>query len=224
MARMERGYKKIDEIVWEDGTKYTIAVNKENGEFRVEIPDHESDYRTLAVFRGNDLQQVRDETLAWLRDNAVLDWEAVIIIRGSESIGGYRHASEETINLNYKRYYRAKRKDGTYLWKEFAKAGDTHLNTAESDEVKGQPGRPCGQPFGFVSEVVAAVEPRRAKDSLLLPYTPERWSALRTISLLIKSLNERVNALLDQGKLDEMLLSIAQRGAQALLPAPKGKE
>lgn len=219
MARTERGYKKIDEIVWEDGTKYPITVSKETGEFRVQIPDPESEYRNLASFSGKDLQEIRDQAIAWLKDNQELDWEAVIIIRGAEKIGGIRHAEEYKINLDYKRYYRAKRKNGAYLWKEFA--GDKHLNEADKEEVKGQPGRPCSEPYGFIA---AISDPEKyGSDCLALPYSPERWSALRTISLLIKQLNERINALLDQGKLDDMLLSIAQRGAQALLPAPKGK-
>jgi len=217
MARSERGYKKIDEIVWEDGTKYPITVSKDSGEFRVQIPDPSSEYRNLASFTGKDLQEVRDEATAWLKDNATLDWEAVIIIRGAEKIGGRRHAEEYKINLDYKRYYRGKRKNGSYLWKEFSRGGDKHLNEADKDEVKGQPGRPCGEPYG----VVAALVDPEGSDTLVLPYSAERWSALRTISLLIKQLNERINALLDQGKLDDMLLSIAQRGAQALLPAPK---
>jgi len=215
MARREHGYKKIDEIVWEDGTKYPITVHKETGEFRVVIPDPASEYRNLASFTGKDLQDIRDQATAWLKDNSTLDWEPVIIIRGAERIGGRRHAEEYKINLDYKRFFRAKRKNSSYLWKEFA--GDKHLNEAGKDEVEGQPGRPCGEPYGFVAALVNPED----NDCLVLPYTAERWSALRTISLLIRNLNERVNALLDQGKLDDMLLSIAQRGAQALLPAPK---
>lgn len=220
MARGEKGYKKFDEIVWEDGAKYPILVNKETGEFRVQFPDPTSEYRNLASFSGKDLQEVRDQAIAWLKDNQELDWEGVIIIRGADKVGGYRHASEESVNLSYKRYFRAKRKNNSYLWKEFAKAGDNpHHNEADKDDVEGQPGKPCGEPYGVLS---SAVDPKNS-DTLVLPYSPERWSALRTISLLIKNLNERINTLLDQGKLDDMLLSIAQRGAQALLPGPKGK-
>lgn len=214
MARSEKGWKKFDTLSWEDGTEYPIRCSTETGEFMVKIPDPDSEWRNLASFQDKDLAKVKEEALAWLKDNAMLAWEAIIVIRGANKVGGYRHASEESVNLEYKRYYRGKRKDGSLLWKEFAKAGDKHLNLADKDDVEGQPGKPCHMPFGI--SLIQSEE-----GALVLPYSAERWSALRTISVLVRNLNERINALLDNGKMDDMLMSIAQRGAQALLPAPK---
>lgn len=206
MARSTRGWRKFDEIPWEDGAKYVIRCSTETGEFMVEIPDPTSDYRSLAKFVDKDLNKVKEEAVAWLKDNSTLSWEAVIIIKGGEKNPlGRMYVSEDSLSLKYDRYYRAKRKDGSYLWKEYAK--DKHQNSADDDDVKGMPGRAMREPS--------------IHERVVLPYTPERWSALRMISLIITQINERINALIDQGKFDDMLTTIAQRGAALLLPGPK---
>jgi hypothetical protein len=207
VARSTRGWRKFDEISCEDGAKVPIRCNTETGEFMAEIPNPEYPSQSLAKFSGKDLNKVKAEAVAWLKDNATLQWEAIIVVNGASRWKGVRESSDNSLNLHYRRAYRAKRRDGSFLWKEFSLDGE---NESDDDEVKGKPGRTTSGP-GI------------GEDSVVLPYTSERWSALRMISLLIKHINERLHALLDQGKLDDLLLSIAQRGAMALLPAPATK-
>jgi hypothetical protein len=205
MAKSTRGWRKFDEIPWEDGTKHIIRCSTETGEFMVEIEDPDGGWQSLAKFQDKDLNTVKEQTVAWLKDNSTLSWEAIIVVKGGEKNLGRMFSSEDSLSLKYDRYFRAKRKDGSYLWKEYAK--DKYKNSADKDDVTGMPGRPMREP-PFHERVV-------------LPYTAERWSALRMISLIIKQMNERINALIDQGKFDDMLLTIAQRGAALLLSGPK---
>lgn len=204
---MAKGWRKFDEIACEDGTKLSVRCSTETGEFMVEIPDPTSHHRPLATFKSKDLNRVKEQAVRWLKENATLTWEAIIIIRGASRWNGKRESSDDTLNLRYLRSYRAKRPDGEYLWKEFSVDGE---DEAQDDEVNGKPGRTT-RGHGV------------DEDSLVLPYTVERWSSLRMISLLVKQLNERIHALLDQKKFDDLLGSIAQRGTSALLPAPKEK-
>lgn len=206
MAKSTRGWRKFDEIPWEDGTKHVIKCSTETGEFMIEIEDPGGGWQSLAKFKDKDLNKVKEEAIAWLKDNSTLSWEAIIIIKGGEKNPlGRMYVSEESLSLRYDRYFRAKRRDGSYLWKEYAK--DKHQNSADDDDVTGMPGRSLREP--------------NTHERVVLPYTPERWSALRMISLIITQINERINALIDQGKFDDMLSTIAQRGASLLLPGPK---
>lgn len=187
----DKGYKRFEDILGEDGEKYFIQVNKETGEFlaRVPNPDPEKKHHPLAVFTGKDLGQVRADLRAWLKDNATLNWGAVIIIKGREKRWG-ACASKSSLDLEYKRYYRAKRKDGSFIWKLFNHDGKPGQNTNE----------------------VYLGEERK-----VLIYSDELWLGLETISDMMKQMNQRIHDLIERNEIEEMLVAIANRGTRALL-------
>jgi len=212
MAKHVRGWRKIDEIEGPNREKIEIRCNLASGVFMAEIPDPNNPRRSsLEKFEGKNLEKVKADAIGWLKGNEKVVWEAIIILRGATKWRGVRDASDSSLDLHYGRFFRAKRPDGDYLWKDFKEKDNGKKDS--DDEVEGVPGE------------LNKFAPHTGEDSLVLPYTPERWSALRMISLLIKQLNERINALFDQGGLDNMLTTIADRGARALLlPAPKERE
>jgi hypothetical protein len=186
------GYKRFEEIVDEDGEKYFIQVNKETGAFLARIPNPDPDrkHHALAVFEGKDLEQVRADLKAWLKDNATLKWEPVVIIKGREKRWG-SSPSKTSLDLDYKRFFRAQRKDGSFIWKHFnSNNGTPGPNT---DEV-------------YLTE-----------DRKVLKYSDQLWLGLETISELMRQMNDRIQGLIDSNEIEGMLIAISQRGTRALL-------
>lgn len=192
----DRGYKRFEEIVAEDGEKYFIQVNKETGAFLARIPNPDPDRKChpLAVFEGKDLEQVRADLKAWLKDNATLNWEPVVIIKGREKRWG-SSPSKTSLDLDYKRFFRAKRKNGSFIWK--------HFNTSN------------GTPGPNTDEVYLT------EDRKVLTYTDELWLGLETISELMRQMNQRIHELIERNEIEGMLVAIAQKGTRALLGPTK---
>lgn len=208
------GVRKIDEIVAVDGTKHPIRCDLGTGMFSVVFSDASG--QTVHRISGKDLEQVRAEAVAWLKETSTLKWQAVILLRCGYSRSSWQTyvGSEKSIDLEYTRYFRAVRTDGEAIWKEFAKQPSPSypnaFNEAEDDDVEGVPGKDCRGAW--------------ASESKLIQYTAERWSSLRTISVMIKTLNERIYSLVDGDKMEALLESIAAKGAPALLFAPADKK
>lgn len=208
MARA--GIRKIDEIVGPDGTKHPIHCNLETGVFTVKILD--GDKRTLERFDGKDLEKVRADATEWIRGNTELDWKPILVIRSERGARWEAYkGSERSIDLEYERVFRATRKDKSFVYKEFDKPPDpkwpAHFIEADDDEVDGVPGKEIRRSWG--------------DDSKILDYTPERWSALRMISVMIRTLNERIHGLIEAGTFEGLLETLAQNGTGLLLEAPK---
>lgn len=191
----DKGYKRFEKVVSEDGQEYFITVNKETGEFLARVPEPGSDYRSLATFKDKDLEKVRADLLAWINDNNTLEWQPVIVIKGREKRWGAT-ASTKSLDLDYKRYFRARRKNGTFIWKEY--------NTNKK------------APGYNISEIYIGEEQR------VLSYSDDLWLGLETISELMRQMNDRIHELIERNEIEDMLISVAQKGTRALL-GPKEK-
>jgi len=207
---MAKGIRKIDEIAGPDGTLHPIRCDLATGKFSIVFADASG--VTVHRIDGKDLEKVREEAVAWLKETSTLKWEPVILMRCGYNRSSWQTyvGSEKSIDLEYTRYFRAARKNGEAIWKEFAKSPSPSypdiFNEADDDDVEGVPGKDCRA--GWISE------------SKVIPYTPARWSSLRTISVMIKTLNERIHGLVEGDKMEALLESIAAKGAPALLFAP----
>lgn len=211
MARA--GIRKIDEIVGPDGSRHPIQCNLGTGVFIVKILD--GNKTVLQRFDGKDLEKVRADATEWIRGNVALEWLPILVIsseRGCWNNSDNYEGSEGSIDLDYERYFRAIRKDGGVVYKEFAKPLDPkdpthHLVHARKDDMDCVPGKEVRCLWGDESKV--------------LEYTQERWSALRMISVMIRSLNERIHGLIEGGTFDAFLLTLVKKGAGMLLEGPK---
>ena len=204
---MRRGTVKVDKLEWR-GVTYPILLNKETGEFSAHIMDPDNERNYLETFRG-ELPEVKKQLEKYLKeaDGKDLKWEPVIIIKCEKRENWeYGRRGENSLDLDYKRGFRAKTISGKMLWRDFADSNPDDENdvTVRMREYNSDP------PYWRSSAVEIA-------------YTPERWSSLRLITETMKLMNERLQSIL-QGGADEiakMLHGISKNGAQMLLPAPK---
>lgn len=194
----QHGIRKIETIVAEDGSKHDIKLHMETGTFSIAIHE-EGNYQSAVRFDGT-LEEVRSKAKAWLKDNTNLKFEPMLWIKSGED-NSWQKASDSHIDLEYKRYFKAVRPDGSTLWKEFR---PVYTEGGREDAVNGEPGNPTRGPW-------------TDKTAILLPYTPERWSALRMIGLMVRQLNERMAKLVKDGKFDDALKNIASQGMLALM-------
>lgn len=197
--RREKGWKRFDAIKAEDGETYFVQANRETGEFMIQIPhsDPEQKHRPLATFSGKDLEQVRAEFFSWMKDNKTLEWKPVVVIKGREKRWGQHGGSDSHLELDYGRYFRAKRSNGSYLWKSY-------------NEQKDQPGYP-------VNDVYLSDANR------VLTYSQELWLGLESLSELMRQMNNRIQDLIDRNEIEDMLIAIAKKGTMALL-GPREKK
>lgn len=207
MAR--RGIAKVDKLEWR-GVVYPIMLNKETGEFSAHVPNPDNDRSPLESFRG-DLPTVKADLEKYLKevDGKDLKWDAVILIKApDEDHHSWRYdRKENALSLDYVRGFRAKTISGKLLWRDFLETNPSDEDdvTIKMREYNSEP------PYWHVKAVQLA-------------YTAERWSSLRLITETMKLMNERLQTILQGGadEVSKMLHGISEKGAQLLLPAPKG--
>ncbi len=206
MARA--GVAKVDKLEWR-GVVYPIYLNKDSGEFSAHIPNPDNDRCPLESFQG-DLPTVKKNLEKYLKeaDGKDLKWSPVILIKREKLESWERsRAKENSLELEYRRGFRAKTISGKLLWRDF-------LETSPSDQ----------DDVDVKMREYNADPPYWQKNAVELAYTPERWSSLRLITETMKLMNERLQAILNGGadEVAHMLTGVATKGAQMLLPAPKG--
>lgn len=202
-----RGTAKVDKLEWR-GVVYPIFLNKETGEFSAHVPDPDNVHRPMESFHG-ELPEVKKQLEKYLKeaDGKDLEWEPVIIIKYEKRENwNYGRRSDNSLDLDYKRGFRAKTISGKLLWRDFL---DTSPDSQDDVTVKMQEYN-TDPPYWRSSAVEIA-------------YTPERWSSLRLITETMKLMNERLQKILSGGadEIAKMLHGISEKGAQMLLPAPK---
>lgn len=203
-----RGVVKVDALESKDaGFKAPIHLNKGTGEFSIEM---DKDKKIVT----KDLEELKTEAAKWLEENRALKWRPVIVIRPEGDRYSAREASEEEIDFSYERYFQSKRPDGSRVWKHFQNEPGAEI--PEGKEMGWNDVADKGVAGCSTSEPYIA----NRKDSIIMPYTPERWMALRTISHMIRKLNERISKEL-KGGAQKFLAHIAKLGTTSLLPAPK---
>lgn len=168
--------------------------------------------------------KVRTEAKKYLEQCRLSEWTPVIFIKRPDEAeekdhyGSWESPDLGTINFDYDRYYRAARQDGQLAWKAFevvnpARNKFRELNQVKNlDKVNGKPGETVGEPQEHDNERYVSV-----------PYTKERWSALRMITRRIQEINAKIREQLDQKRAEGFLDSVARNG-MPLLAGPKERK
>jgi hypothetical protein len=209
--RKQRGVVEVDTFKLYDRV-YQIYLNKKTGEFTIEIsPEH--------AVSGKDLETVRKEATAFIESLHKLEFKPVIYIEHSHDFGTLK-PSDDRLDFEYKRYFRAVDRTGKAIWRRFQEEGDIPEDDSDNnwlDALEGKPGEVMFEPSGSSGD-----------KTVILDYTPERWKALRRISKAMMVLNRRLEEIVKPKVIETFLDDITKRGLSGLLagPAPyaKGKE
>lgn len=203
LARKSGG-KKFDSFTWEDGTKHTIRFHKDaegdEGDLKFSVGVSGTE-----IIQDNDIEKLKKRALEFLSKHASLVFEPIILIDHDRD--PFYHRKEHEVSLRYERCFMSQKVDGENIFRRFQTVGDIPEEEGAkwSDVLDGKEG----------NETTMYID-----DKLLLPYTKERWKALRTISKMIVALNGRIGELvMDKDKVDLFLSSILERGTKALLPS-----
>jgi hypothetical protein len=199
--RKRQGVVIIDTIKRHD-QEIPIRLDKESGEFQVEVGGHS--------FCGKDLGQVRQQAIDLLDETNVISFEPVIVVAYVESNTGHG-PDEESIEFQYERYYRGKMKSGKEFWKTFVAKNEIddedHVEGQRwKDVVGGRPGEATSVPW---------ILRETAND--VMEYTPERWTALRQVSRAVAEINRRLHQIVKEGRTEDFLANISRHGTAGLL-------
>lgn len=194
------GYVLVENIKGYDGKEYKILLDKETGKFHVrDLPAEE-------WFSDTNLPKLREKALAYIRKVSLAKFEPVIVVERDRY-----SQSEHSLSLSYERYFVTGLGTSGSIWKAFTPAG------YECTVVMGDDGGKRDDTLeGSAGHASHRNDP--SKGAVVLPYTPERWTALRSITKAMQELNRRLLALIeDKGELDRMLGRVAVGGFSMLL-------
>lgn len=158
------------------------------------------------TFEGETPKELKLQAQAFLRGHDKLEWRPVIAVETSP------YAS--TLELRYHRYFEADNGEKKLYrrWRVPGVVGSdgSAFHTDTADMTEGQPGDVDHGP--------------RLKERML-PYTPERWKALRDLEKAIQAALEAARAklekILSEGDLDAFLENAGRRGPQTILFGPE---
>jgi len=198
--RKRQGVVIIDTIKRHD-QEIPIRLDKESGEFQVEVEGHS--------FCGKDLGQVRQQAIDLLDETNVISFEPVIVVAYVERNTG--HGPDEESEFKYERYYRGKMKPGKEVWKTFVAKNEIddedHVEGQKwKDVVGGRPGEATRIPWIL-----------RETTNDVIDYTPERWTALRQVSRAVAEINRRLLQIVKEGRTEDFLANISRHGTAGLL-------
>lgn len=194
------GYVLVEKIKGYDGNQYKIMLDKQTGKF------HARDLPAGEWLSDASLPKLREQALSYIRKVSLAKFEPVIVVERDR----YSHG-DHTLSLSYERYFVADIGESDQVWKAFTPKGYEGTvvigddGGKQDDTLEGSPG-----PASHRSDP--------SKDAIVLPYTPERWAALRSITKGVQELNRRLLALIEnKTELDKMLGRVAKGGMPLLL-------
>jgi len=214
------GWRKLEQHEGEDGTIAVIHMEASSGRFRASAgPEHGATFH----YESKDLVDVRTKTKEHLQNCVLTSWEPILFIKRPEKIeprerySSWSSPSLGRVELDYERYFRSTRPGGQVIWKEFEiikpalnrfDEPDEHKNL---DKTDGKPGKAINEPR----------EACNGDDYARVPYTPERWLAMRSLSQRLEEINDKIREKLQDKNVESFLASV-DIGTN-LLPAPKPK-
>lgn len=203
---MAKKTKVVDHLEYApNNERFQVVLDVSSGEFRIELTGHDH------LIKADTLEKVRADALAWLRGNANLDMKPVIVVQISDPILSHAGDNEESLMLSYERCFLGIRKDKEKIWKKWQNTGEIPEDgDSWLDCVEGKP--------STTSEYIS-----NESTSKILPYTVEKWKALRKISKLIRTMNTRLVELFEGKDFEGFLLDLYKRDMVFGLPAPKAK-
>lgn len=189
----ERGVRKLEEVSNEGGYG-KITIDTHTGVFKGIVVKPGRLESEIWSCEGKDLQEVRSELREYLLGVADVKWEPVILIGRPEAEDEHHiwRRVEHKITLEYSRAFTGKTKSGKVVWKDLKRDDRTEeaLNCTEIE-------------LGNLDT------PPYRSESIIIPYTPSDWSALRLLSLMIKELNAKLNSFLkNKAGIQELLMSV----------------
>jgi len=173
--------------------KFPIRVDSYSGTFEIDLGEN-YDNKT---FIGKDVEKLRGEAYAYLRDVTAGQWKPFIIVEHDSS--GIQ--SKHKIYFEYRRLFRLEKDDGTFLWKKWNGPDDSH---------EGSPG---GSSFGPDRD-------DQYRNTRCLPYSKETWNGLLEITKAIETVDKKIKEMVDSGDLEAKLKRIAAGTTHALDYSP----
>lgn len=163
------------------------------------------------TFEGETPKELKLQAEAFLKGHDKLRWNPIISVEPSPY--------GSSLELRYHRYFKADGGGDKKIyrrWRVPGMVGSDHsmVRADTADILEGEPGDVDNGP--------------RLKDRVL-PYTPERWKALRELEKALETAlaaaHARFEKILSEGDLDAFLANVGRRGPQAILFEPgKGAE
>jgi len=190
--------KTIDTI-HVDGHEAVLRMNTRTHEFTLHVEGHE--------FKGYNPSELIQQATVVVSGHAKLDWQPFILVK----------TEAYNFEMEYERGYRAK--DGKKeIWRRWhVKGGNEwtsrHRNSEGTLEMlEGKPGD---------------VRPGPNLEWRQVPYTPERWKAIRTldqsVQALIEQAKERLEKILETIDLEKDLVQMANRTPRLLFSGEEKK-
>lgn len=169
--------------------RFPVRVDAYSGMFAIELGETYDN----KIFKGKDVEKVRGEAFAYLRDVTVGKWEPYIVVEHDTS--GFQH--DHAIYFEYRRMFRLKKADGALLWKDWIGAAEEH---------KGEPGRSSHGPNTDDEYTVEKC----------LPYSKEAWDGLLAITAAVKAVDKKIKEMVAGRGLEAKLKGIAAGKQNAL--------
>lgn len=203
---MSKKPKVVDHIeYYVTNEKFQVTLDIGSGEFRINLTGHDH------IVTGETLEKVKADAKEWLNANADLEMKPMIVIRMSDPVVAHARDNEQALMLHYDRCFMGIRKDKQKIWKKWHNTGsipedgDSWLDCLE--------GKASSQSESLWDEA----------NSKIVPYTNEKWLALRKISKMIRVMNTRLEEIVGSKNLEGFLLDIYKKEMPIGLPAPKAK-
>lgn len=183
------------------GRRFEVLTNKDGSKFEIRYVSIDETFYAVPEkgleFRSANVTEVRKELEEYMRENDSLVWEPIIEI-GSQVFG-----DDDILGLKYRRKFRAKKVDGTYLFRGWKTPNDSEIPEGEGmgwdDVLEGEPG-------------ATSCSSRYVKTIL---YKAERWAFLRRMTRTIKALRNAVEKFIEQ---DEAQLIECLEGRKVFNP------
>lgn len=176
--------------------RFPIRVDAYEGTFEIALGENYDE----KTFNGKDVEKLRNDAWAYLRDVTAGKWEPFVIIEHNEQGIQYEHR----VYFEYKRVFRLKKPDGTLLWKNWVGSDDAH---------EGTPGQSAlGPDLENEDEHVRC-----------LPYSKEVWNGLLAITAAIEAVDRKIRAMVADTDLEAKLKGIAAGRQSALGHDPAQK-
>lgn len=114
----QAGVRKVDTVVWKDGTRIDIKLDVSDGVF---VSSLESDGRTIFTLREKDLGTLKGKLREKENEYASFSWKPVIIVTSSRPNDSWigNHVCQHSIDFEYERVFRAECRDGSFKYAEF---------------------------------------------------------------------------------------------------------
>lgn len=204
---MPKTLKVVDHLEYHvTNERFQVTLNISSGEFCINLKGHDH------TVKAETLEKVKADAKEWLRGNANLEMKPVILVRMGDPVLSYARDNEKSLMLNYDRCFVGVRHDKKKIWKKWENTGEIPEDGDSWDDcVEGKPSSQAEFPWN-------------EERSKILPYTVEKWVALRKISKLIKAMNTRLDEIVESKNLEGFLMDIYKKEIPIGLPAPKKNE